>query len=512
MGIHHQGAKSKRSLYEENLPRQIMLEQITREKQRRRLESIKSYSDWLKEASPELNWDFPHLKYIQGKLDAVTNGDIKRLMLLVPYQHGKSSIVTSRYPGYLLEKNPKTRIAIAAATSDLAETFSRQIRNLVTIRGIVELDITRQAVDQWLTLQGGGLKAIGSGGQIVGFPADVIIIDDPVKNYEAANSKTVREAIWNWYANDIYSRQQRDTPIILIMTHWNEDDLAGRLIAQDVDELDPMYKWTVVRLPAIYEGTDPEDYPIKRKMVNIDGREVGEALCEQLHPLRQLLNFQRVMGHMFSAGYQQRPAPLEGKIWKKAWFCEGQDSANPLRTVNKFPTNVKITQMWDTALDTKERNDPSAMVEGCMVEGNIYVAAMVNEKMEFPELIQRMRTESERVNSVVEICVEDKANAKPARQQLKLKGIPLIEVPSGTVDKVVRAKSVSHYGESGFVIFVNLPGNCNDDLLYQLLIFDNGRHDDLHDAFVHLLRRLTATSTGWDSETLQALAESLSND
>jgi predicted phage terminase large subunit-like protein len=493
----------KKSVIPQDLAKQVWLEKIKRERQKRRASSLTTYGEWLHEASPELNWDLPHMQYIENKLDEVTSGKIKRLMLLVPYQHGKSSVVTSRYPAYLLEKNPKTRIAIAAATSDLSHTFSRDIRNLTERRNVVDLDPSRQSVEQWLTRQGGGLKAVGVGGQIIGFPVDVMIIDDPVKNYEEANSKTIRNAIWNWYAVDVYSRQQKDTPIILIMTHWNEDDLAGRLLERDKEETDPDYKWTVVKLPAICEGNDPEDYPIKR--------EIGEALCPELHPIKQLLNIQKTMGSMFAAGYQQRPAPEEGDIWKKAWFCEDQDSEKPIRKVNKFPDNVKRSQVWDTSLDTKERNDPNALVEGCKgPDGLYYVAAMVNEKMEFPDLVTRMRTEMERVGNV-EVCAEDKANAKPARQTLRLLGIPLIEIPSGTVDKVVRAKSVSHYAEGGggLIRFVDLAGNCNDELIYQLLIFPNGKHDDLHDAFVHFLRRVTGRDEGWSDDVLEQLAEDI---
>jgi predicted phage terminase large subunit-like protein len=556
-----------------------------------------------------------------------------------------SSLVTIRFPAYLLEKDPKKRIVVTGYSGNLAETFSRSIRGLVGSRGIVAMDNTRQAIEQWLTVAGGGLKAIGVEGSVTGFPADLIIIDDPVKNREEANSKARREAVWNWFTNDLYTRQQKDTPIILIMcltgdtrvlmsdnttklikdiqagdsvkswkdgelvdarvigqkaqgkdkvfelktpshtikanarhpflvktatgfeyvqlqnlrkgdtllasgklswnnlsnsvretkvtsitelpeeeevydlsiegtenfvanglithnTRWHEDDLAGRLLEEDKLETDPEYKWTVISLPALCEGNDPPDYPITRTH--------GEALCPELHPLSQLRNLEKVVGSYFPALYQQRPAPAEGDVWKKAWFCEDGKEDKPIRRIAKFPEGFKRTQVWDTALDTKERNDYTAMVEGFNDnQGNIYVCASVNEKLEFPALITRMRTEMEKVDGPVEVCIEDKASGKPARQQLRLQGIPIIEVPSGTVDKRVRAKSVSHYGESGMITFVDLPGNCNDELIYQLLIFDNGRHDDLHDAFVHLLRRVTGRATSWDSDTIKEIMESV---
>lgn len=772
--------QKKRNVLDGDLPKHVFLEQVQREIQRRRMESTASYAEWLPSASPEFNWNFPHIRYIVEKLDAFTRGEIKRLMIFLPPQHGKSSAVTVRYPAYLLEKNPRTRIVVTGYGADLAETFSKQIRNLVRSRNIVDLDPDTQSIPKWMTRQGGGLKAVGVEGAITGFSADFIIIDDPVKNREAANSKAARDAAWRWFTDDLYTRQQADTPIVVIQcmtgdtpvlmedgtekplreiqvgdrvatydngklsssivlnhknngsdftfkitttsgrivrankrhpflveeegklkwirlrdlttlhkivtvqdngengkenpvlskdaneqlvqedtvplitakrngqmdtvlhqsisiqdvphilntdtellpqnttqclqnkkenvqsvdnlqqvpthchigmensaltiatkqtrcahssvttvisqldipkqnlmllqslntcdftteqiskiepdgvedvfdiqvedtenfiangcvshnTRWHEDDLSGRLLADNEFITDPQYKWQVVSLPAICEGSDPEDYyGVIEEDGTIRKREEGEALCSELHPISQLLEIQRTMGSSFAALYQQRPAPAEGDIWKKAWFCEDGDDSKPFRTVDRFPNNRKITQIWDTSLEIKQRNDPCAMVEGCLGEdGFYYIAAMVNEKMEFPALVNRMRSESERVGDNVEICVEDKANAKPARQQLRLLGIPIIEVPSGTNDKEVRAKSVSHYAESGNIRFVNQMGNINHLLIDQLLLFPNGRHDDLHDSFVHLLRRLGKRNQGWDRKTLQELASSI---
>jgi predicted phage terminase large subunit-like protein len=474
----------------------LMLEQALRIRQKRRSAATLSYQEWLPQASPDFNWNFPHLKYVQQKVDDFTAGKIKRLMVFMPPQHGKSSVLTIRYPVYLLERNPKTRIVVASYSADLAEKFSRKIRGLVRARGIVEVSNERSAVDEWETLAGGGVKAIGIGGSVTGFSADVIIIDDPVKGRMEANSKATRETAWKWFTDDILTRQQAETPIILIMTRWHEDDLAGRLL--DTNQVDTEYEWHVVRLPALSEGNDPEDYP--------ERRELGEVLCPELHPKEQILEIQRHQGSSFAALYQQRPAPASGEVWQKKWFTENRDDDSEIRKVPKFPDGKKITQVWDLALETNQRNDFSAMVEGCMdEEGNIYISAMVNERMTFPEIVRRMRVENERLRYGGEICVEDKASGKPARQQLKLQGVPVIEVPAGTTDKKARANSVTHYAEGGNIYFVDQPGNLNHELLSQLLVFDNGRWDDLHDAFVHLLRRLTNKARRWDAKTIQKL-------
>jgi predicted phage terminase large subunit-like protein len=477
----------------------ILLEQALRERQKRRLNSTTSFSEWLPQASPEFTWTFPHLQYVQKYIDKVTNGEIKRLMVFMPPQHGKSSQLTIRYPAYLLEKNPKKRIVVAAYGAELAEEFSGQIRSLVRARGLVQLDIEKQSVERWRTTGGGGLKAVGVGSPVTGFSADLIIIDDPVKNREEANSKAKRESTWKWYTDDLMTRQQANTPIILQMTRWHEDDLAGRLLERN--PVGTPLEWHIVRLPALSEGTDPDDYPVKR--------EPDEPLCPELHPYVQLMEFKDTMQSSFAALYQQRPTPAEGEVWKKAWFNEEGKPDTELRTVPKFPNNVKITQVWDTALEVKERNDFSAMVEGAMDEaGNIYVSAMVNEKLDFPTLARRMRNEYERISGG-DLCVEDKASGKPARQQLKREGIPVIEIPAGTSDKEARAKSVTQYAEGGKIYFVMQQGNVNDILIQQLVTFPNGKHDDLHDAFVHLLRRLTSKASRWSKQDIKKLMTSM---
>jgi phage terminase large subunit-like protein len=222
-------------------------------------------------------------------------------------------------------------------------------------------------------------------------------------------------------------------------TRWHEDDLAGRLLDQPVE--DESLRWHVVKLPALAEGDDPPDYPVERAH--------GDPLCPELHPLSQLKEFERTMGNSFAALYQQRPTAAEGDVWKRAWFTEDQTPESKIRMVPRFPSGYRRTQVWDTALDKKERNDFNAMVEGFMTdEGIIYCAAMVNERMDFPELTKRMRQEYDRIGGG-DLCVEDKASGKPARQQLRLSNVPVIEIPAGTDDKVARAKSVTNYAEAG---------------------------------------------------------------
>jgi len=464
------------------LARRILLEKAMRRKQELRRQTVNSFGEWLPQATPAYTWDWAHLKYVQKYIDMVTRREIYNLMVFMPPRHGKSEQITVRYPPYLLERDASTRTVITSATATLAKKFSRKSRAITRSRGVVSLDRERQAVEDWRTVAGGGLRAIGVQGSIVGEGFDMLIMDDPVASREQVESPTEREKVWDWYTDDLYTRREPGAAMVLQVTRWHEDDLAGRILAENLIGTDE--EWVVISLPALCEGNDPPDYP---------HREVGEALCPARRDRESLLLAKQTMGSSFDSLYQQRPAPEEGDIFKKEWFK---------RTAHRFPHfNAKFTQVWDTAFEKGERNDPSALVEGYMDDnGNIFVAAMDNTKYEFPELIRAMRQHRDRIGANSDVCVEDKASGKPARQQLRVQGVPIIEIPAGTKDKIVRARSITSYCESGMVILVNVPGNKNAELLNQLLTFPNGKHDDLVDAFVHLLRRLTGGGARWTED------------
>lgn len=481
---------AKKSIYQspDEILREALLEQAKRQQIDRQKVEFPSFSEWLPQASPTFTWDWPHLAYIQKYAEKVSKGEIKKLMVFVPPRHGKSEQLTIRYPVYELEREPSKRIVIAAYNATLAEKFSRKTRTMIRSRNNVPLNMERQSVGDWETKAEGGLRAVGVGGGITGMGANLIVIDDPVKSREEAESKTVREGTWNWFTDDLYTRQEPGCGMILQMTRWHHDDLAGRILAhQNSGDFGTDNEWVVISLPAICMGDDPLDYPEKR--------EIGQALCRDRYDEKALLDLKNTLGSSFEALFQQRPTPDSGEVFKREWFE---------KSVNQFPKG-KLTQVWDTAFELGERNDYSAMVEGMLSEdGILYVCAMQNTRMEFPELTRQMAFQMARGDKGygVDVCVEDKATGKPARQTLRREGIPVIEIPAGTKDKLARAKSITNFCESGMVRFVNTNGNCNADLLEQLLHFPNGIHDDLADAFVHLLRRLTGGARAWTAEDL----------
>lgn len=482
--------------------RRMLLEKALRRRQELRRQNFPDFIDWLPLATPAYNWTWRQTRYIAKKMDELRQGYFKNVMFFLPPRHTKSETITVRYPAYDLERDPKRRIAITSATATLAEKFSRKTRAIVRARGAVNLNLERQSVNDWLTQEGGGLRAVGVGGTIVGQGFDLLIMDDPIKAREDADSQAFRDKLWDWYTDDLYTRREPGASMVLIETRWHEDDLAGRIL--ETNQIGTEDEWVVISLPALCEGNDPADFlPPRSIEVHLDdGRVCGEALCPERYNEKELLAIRETMQGSFDALYQQRPAPEEGDIFKRDWFKN---------SVSRFPYNVKLTQVWDTAMEKGERNDYNALVEGCMdaETGTIYVCAMDNTKYEFPELVRAMRQHRDRVGSEADVCVEDKANGKPARQQLRLQGIPIIEISAGTKDKVVRMKSITNYCEAKMIVFVNQHGNCNAALIDQLLGAPYAKHDDLADAFTHLVRRLTGGAQRWGKEDLQRFNDAL---
>lgn len=275
---------------------------------------------WLPAVTPGYNWAWPHIQYVREHLDKVTSGEIKRLIIELPPRHGKSELATIRYPVYRLERDPKTRVIVGAYNQTLAEKFSRKARRIARTR--LQLSQERQSAEDWETTDGGGFRAVGVGGGVTGQGGDLIIVDDPVKNREEAESLTYRDKVWDWFTNDLYTRQEPGCAIVVIMTRWHKDDLVGRILESSTGK-----DWTVVCLPAEAEKGDPL------------GRNEGAALCPDRYPLNVLADIRKVLGRDYTALYQQRPQPREGGMFKDFWF----------KRVDAVPRQARRVRWWDMA-------------------------------------------------------------------------------------------------------------------------------------------------------------------
>lgn len=244
----------------------------------------------------------PHLELIAGALEEVVRGENGRLIIEAPPRHSKSETVSIRFPAWLLCKDPTKRVISASYGENLANETGRKVRNIVdtqTLFSGVSLAADSKAKNLWHTDKGGQFLSVGIGSGVVGFGGDVIIVDDPFKKREEAESVIQRDGVHNWWQSEIVTRQERGTAFVIVMHRWHEDDLVGRVLAEEPG------RWKVLHLPALAEEGD------------VLGRQVGEALWPWRWSVEELLELRRQVGERnWTSLFQQRPAPAQGAIFK----------------------------------------------------------------------------------------------------------------------------------------------------------------------------------------------------
>ena len=239
-----------------------------------------------------------HLAVIDA-LEAVERGDTDRLMVLLPPGSAKSTFASMLFPAWWMARHPEHSVITASHTASLAEHFGRTVRSLLVEHGVtLSLDMRpdARAAGRFLTSQGGEYFAIGVNGGVTGRRADLALIDDPVRCFADAESLAARDHLWNWFRTELMTRLKPGGRVVLAMTRWHQDDIAGRLIEQG--------GWQILRLPALAETDDPL------------GRDEGAALWPEWETRSQLLAKQMSIGDLsFAAMYQQTPALHGGRIF-----------------------------------------------------------------------------------------------------------------------------------------------------------------------------------------------------
>jgi predicted phage terminase large subunit-like protein len=442
---------------------------------------ICEFPEWLWAITPGFTWDWPYLQLIDKHLDRITSGELRRLMLFLPPRHGKSEKVTIRYPVWRLAQDPTLRVIIGAYNQTLAERFSRKARGIAKRAGL-RLSEERATAADWETTEGGGIRAVGVGSGVTGHGANAIIIDDPVKSRQEAESRAYRDRVYDWYTDDLYTRLEPNAALILIQTRWHEDDLAGRILASDDGP-----NWTVISLPAEAEENDPL------------GREIGEPLCPERYDTDALADRRRVLGsYGYNALYQQRPSPPEGGIIRREWIRH-----YPVR-----PERLDVVlQSWDMAF---KASDDSSYVVGQLwgrSGANCYLLDQVRAHLDFPATVRAVQEFSERYPAASLKLVEDKANGTAVIATLRDRLNGLVPVKAD-VSKEARASAVSWLFEAGNV-WLPSPQAAPwiNDYIDELTSFPNAAHDDQVDATTQALARLTLTKPG-HIPTAEALSRS----
>ena len=429
------------------------------------------------DANYKMQWFHKHIarmcqRLVQGELPT------SKLMIFVPPQHGKSSIVSRNLPAWLLGVNPQLKIVGTSYSAPLAQQFSRSIQRLIdsteyasvfpdtylnhsniaayTLKGYL------RNVDFFETVGYGGFyKAVGVGGSLTGTPVDLGIIDDPVKDALEAFSETYRERIWDWYTDVFLTRLHNDSKQILIMTRWHEDDLAGRLLEREGDT------WEVVSIPAICED----------KNNAADPREIGEALWEAKHSRARLMEVEQRSPRTFAALYQQRPTINGGNIVKREWF--GHVSMGEF---NRMHNNEPIVFFIDTAFTSKTENDPTGIIATCKIGNEMYIVHGEKVLLKFPDLIRFIQqyVKAHGYTPASSIRIEPKANGISVVDQLKEQtGLNVMKTPSPKDDKETRLNAASPAVEGGRVILVD--GAWNEEFIDEVCGFPAKPHDEYVD-------------------------------
>tara|TARA_R110000796_G_scaffold23704_3_gene67806 strand:+ start:154 stop:1638 length:1485 start_codon:yes stop_codon:yes gene_type:complete len=412
-----------------------------------------------------------HHAVMSDAFNRIANGTLKRLIINMPPRHTKSEFASHLFPAWYLGMYPDRKVIQTAHTAELAVGFGRKVRNLVdsddykNIFSDVSLASDSKAAGRWNTNKYGDYFAIGVGGAVTGKGADILIIDDPHSEQEAAlGDPSIYDKTYEWYTSGPRQRLQPGGAICVVMTRWSKKDLTGQIIKSSI-ERGGSDEWEVIELPAILPSGEPL-WP-------------GFWPLEQLQALKSELPLSK-----WSAQYQQDPTSEESAIIKRDWWREWPGT--------KTPQCEFVIQSWDTAFLAKETADYSACTTwGVFYDdngnSNIILLDALQERLEFPDLKVRAYDMYKQFNPDAFI-VEAKASGSPLIFELRRMGIPVSEyTPSRGRDKIARVNAVSDLFSSGLVWAPKT--RWAEEVIEQFAAFPSGDHDDLVDASTQALLR-----------------------
>ena len=417
-----------------------------------------------------------HHKIMAAAFERVAKGETKRLIINMPPRHTKSEFASYLLPAWFLGKFPAKKVIQTSNTAELAVGFGRKVRNLVDsevykeIFPNLQLQQDSKAAGRWNTSKGGDYFAIGVGGTVTGKGANLLIIDDPHSEQEAALAATnpdVFDKVYEWYTSGPRQRLQPGGAIVIVMTRWAMRDLTGQVLKANAARGGE--QWEVIEFPAIMPSGKPlwpEFWPV-----------------EELEAIRE-----EIPTHKWQAQYQQNPTSEEGALIKREWW-KVWEKDDP-------PQCQFLIQSWDTAFLKKERSDYSACTtwgvfyhpdENGSLQPNLILMDALKEKMEFPTLKKRAYELYQYWNPET-LIVEAKAAGTPLIFELRAMGIPVAEyTPSRGNDKIARVNAVADLFASGKIW--RPQTRFAEEVVEEFASFPAGEHDDYVDSGTQALLR-----------------------
>jgi len=429
----------------------------------------------------------PHLRVIARAIRQAIAKDRGRLIINVPPRHSKSETGSHWTPAWYLDRRPKGRVLLGSYEADFAGEWGRKVRD--TLRqhqaelGPILSD-SATAAARFTTQAGGGMWTGGIGSAMTGRGGDLLLIDDPHKNYADAHSAASRDRVWNWYRSTVRTRTQPGATIIVIQTRWHEDDLTGRLLKQDEEGTGE--DWDVLRMPAIAEEDEVWDLGNGETWERAE----GEALWPSQFPVEELEAVRRTIGAYLWAGlYQQRPAPPEGGLVKR------EDWRYWTELPSRFHEQL-ITV--DCSFKSEDDSDFVVMQAWGRHAADRYLLDQLRARLTFVETTEKLLQFAHHHKGAAKILVEDKANGPAVISSLrkKLPGLlpwPRKESKAGNISKHERVVASSPAIESHNVFLPSIevcrdpeagisPSFDPDLFVEEWAEFPNGRNDDQVDA------------------------------
>ena len=427
----------------------------------------------------------PALDLIDAELVRLLDTEDGRLIISLPPQEGKSTRVGKDFTTWALVHRPDTRIVVASYGDALARRNGRVIRDNLIGHPELGLRIREDVAAQgeW-QVEGhdGGVYAAGIGTALTGRPADLMVIDDPIKDRTEADSATYRQRVWDWWTDVASTRLAPGAPVVVILTRWHEDDLAGRLLnAEDG------YLWRVVNIPA---QADTEDDPL--------GREIGQYLTSARgrNEAQWAAIKVRSGARTWASLYQGRPSPESGDILHREWWqtyeqpmwVDRDDGSKWVPLGGR--DDIEIVQSWDMAFKDLASSDWVVGQVWYRRGSEAFLLDQVRGRWGFVETCNQLVRLSAKWPQALAKLVEDKANGTAVMNALQRRVPGMIPVePEGS--KTARAFAVSPLVEAGNV-FLPSPELAPwvGDLIEEAAAFPNGSHDDQIDAATQALNRI----------------------
>ena len=414
-----------------------------------------------------------HHVLIADHLEALERGEISRLLVMAPPRHGKTFLVAMFFVGWWLGRRPDSSVIYATYNQERANDVGRMVRERIAdpthaaiFRGQRLRDDSQAAHRFHVEPGGGSYYAVGVGGPITGRGADLLIIDDPHKGRDDASSEVMQRRAIEWYSSVAYTRLHPGARVVMILTRWDEEDLAGQILERGGE------RWTVLKLKALAEDADD---PL--------GRKPGEALWPERYPVEELERIRAtILPRDWRALYQQEPTAEEGDLFRRDW----------VRYYDRVPDRLRVYGTSDFAVTSDGGDYTEHAVWGIAEDGRIYALDWWHGQTAAHEWIDRMLDLAKRWKPVMwygEAGVIRRAVEPWLWARMRSRGVmvPVQWLPP-IGDKVARARSFQARMGTGQVMWPR--SEWAERVIDQLMRFPNGRHDDAVDACSLLGRAL----------------------